>query len=484
MTGRILWLLISVIFWQIAVGDYARYAEFVRQQAKNETFVRLFEKHLQQFKDTSKNLQASATFHCQSLPQPKTKTTSVHRLTPMDVKVIAAMGDSITAGTGIEADTVLGLLKQDRGLSWSIGGDESIDKVQTLANMIKVYDPDVKGYSVGWGPVWYESSSHLNVADPGDKSEAMPGQAVKLVERMKKESNIDFENDWKVITVFVGGNDLCEYCDDKEKYSAENYRANLQEALDYLHAKVPRAFVNLVEILPISIVKELNQNLVCDALHLYLCGCAAYPHSSEAEKEIQAVTKRYREVLKELVESGRYDTKDDFTVVVQPFFSETYPPDTPGSEEPDLSYFAPDCFHLSLKGHRAAADALWNNMIEPVGRKRIKWRPGEQVECPTESHPYFYTYKNSQESLGANAGLHSEHEESDTEAQSGISAIRQRNDAGNQPNSRSGNQSAAIATATVFTVAVVVAVAIFGVRTWRKSRPSGENQMLLSYREI
>jgi len=34
-----------------------------------------------------------------------------------------------------------------------------------------------------------------------------------------------------------------------------------------------------------------------------------------------------------------------------------------GTDEPDLSYFAPDCFHLSLKGHRAAADALWNNMV-------------------------------------------------------------------------------------------------------------------------
>ena len=46
-------------------------------------------------------------------------------------------------------------------------------------------------------------------------SSAMPGQAEKLVERMKKESNIDFENDWKVITIFVGGNDLCDFCDNK-----------------------------------------------------------------------------------------------------------------------------------------------------------------------------------------------------------------------------------------------------------------------------
>lgn len=43
----------------------------------------------------------------------------------------------------------------------------------------------------------------------------MPSQAMKLVERMKKDSNIDFNNDWKVITIFVGGNDLCEFCDDR-----------------------------------------------------------------------------------------------------------------------------------------------------------------------------------------------------------------------------------------------------------------------------
>lgn len=23
---------------------------------------------------------------------------------------------------------------------------------------------------------------------------------------------IDFKNDWKVITVFIGGNDLCDFC--------------------------------------------------------------------------------------------------------------------------------------------------------------------------------------------------------------------------------------------------------------------------------
>lgn len=30
---------------------------------------------------------------------------------------------------------------------------------------------------------------------------------------------------------------------------------------------------------------------------------------------------------------------------------------------PDYTYFAPDCFHLSAKGHQAAAIELWNSMV-------------------------------------------------------------------------------------------------------------------------
>ena len=40
----------------------------------------------------------------------------------------------------------------------------------------------------------------------------MPGQARTIVDRMKADKNINFDEDWKVITLFVGGNDLCDYC--------------------------------------------------------------------------------------------------------------------------------------------------------------------------------------------------------------------------------------------------------------------------------
>ena len=32
---------------------------------------------------------------------------------------------------------------------------------------------------------------------------------------MKADKNINMDEDWKVITLFVGGNDLCDFCDNE-----------------------------------------------------------------------------------------------------------------------------------------------------------------------------------------------------------------------------------------------------------------------------
>lgn len=42
----------------------------------------------------------------------------------------------------------------------------------------------------------------------------MPGQAVNLVDKIRADRNIDFNNDWKMVTLFIGGNNLCDYCTD------------------------------------------------------------------------------------------------------------------------------------------------------------------------------------------------------------------------------------------------------------------------------
>ncbi|XP_071159307.1 phospholipase B1, membrane-associated-like [Mytilus edulis] len=370
---------------------YDDYKKFIEQQSKNATFVKLFDQHVQRFKEAQMTSKVKLEFPCQPFQKPK-EATHVHELTPYDIKAIGAIGDSITAGTGITAGTIIGVLREDRGLSWSGGGDGNVEEYITLPNMIKRYNPDLKGYATGWGPYWFPNA-HLNVAIPGKKASDMPGQARMLVDRLKSEKGVDYQNDWKVITLFIGGNDLCDFCEDREAYSAENYIGYIREALDIFHAEVPRAFVNLVEVLNIGFASTLREGFVCDTIQLFGCRCGSYPDEKEKE-ELQVFVAAYQKVTRDLVASGRYDTRDDFTVVDQPFFSETEVP-TKEDGSTDLSYFSPDCFHLSVKGQEAAAYALWDNMIEPVGQKRISWRPGVPVECPDEQAPYFYTRKNS-----------------------------------------------------------------------------------------
>ena len=159
------------------------------------------------------------------------------------------------------------------------------------------------------------------------------------------------------------------------------------------NANLPRTLVNLVLVLDIRVVKDLKKgHLACGLLHKFLCDCAANP-SEEDEKILAEWIPQYQQGLADLISSGRYDGRDDFTVVVQPFLAETVPPRK--GDKLDFSYFAPDCFHFSGKGHSVAALSLWNNMFESVSTKKRSWHQGEAFECPTADHPYIYTSKNS-----------------------------------------------------------------------------------------
>ena len=260
--------------------------------------------------------------------------TNVHELRPTDVRVIGAIGDSMTAALFAKVSGVLGLLPsfidkhllEYRGVSWSIGGDSG---VTTLPNLIKRYNPSLSGYSVKTGKEGTSNAAY-NFAVSGAVASDLLGQAQLLVNRIKSDN---LENEWKVITVFIGGNDLCAICEDED----------------------------------LSVQQR------------------------EYIKEITAVENYYNKLL---------PVRDDFVVVVQPFFGKTTIP----SVNP-TSYFAPDCFHLSQKGHLQASVALWNNMLEPVGSKTGEFLVNQQIKCPTVSNPYLYTRKNSENSINSLGGV-------------------------------------------------------------------------------
>ncbi|XP_049848198.1 phospholipase B1, membrane-associated-like isoform X2 [Schistocerca gregaria] len=174
------------------------------------------------------------------------RPSSVHRLRPGDIDVVAAMGDSLVAGNGALDEFALGAIIEYRGVSWCAGGDGTWREAVTLPNLLKEYNPAVRGYSVGRGE-FLAPSAGLNVAFPVSADADALQQARTLVRRMRAYPGVDYQRDWKVVTVFFGANDLCSaQCYNPARAAAPHHIRRLRDALDYLHQHMPRAFVNLI----------------------------------------------------------------------------------------------------------------------------------------------------------------------------------------------------------------------------------------------
>ncbi len=67
------------------------------------------------------------------------------------------------------------------------------------------------GFSTGSGKNT-SSNAGFNSANAGATAAKMLEQAISLVNKIKNSNKVDFNKSWKLITMFVGGNDLCKSC--------------------------------------------------------------------------------------------------------------------------------------------------------------------------------------------------------------------------------------------------------------------------------
>ncbi|KAM9842921.1 phospholipase B1, membrane-associated [Aulostomus maculatus] len=334
-------------------------------------------------------------FSCLNTAPSNSVPTSAHRVRPADIKVVAALGDSVTAGFGAKAKNLLQLRTEYRGVSWSIGGDKSLETVTTLPNILKKFNPDIKGMSLGQG----KRKSGLNMSVSGAKIAGIAEQVRRLIDSMKNDSAVDFENDWKLVTLFIGANDLCQYCNDRASLSPQNYSRHMMTSLDMLYKEVPRTIVNVLEILEIEGLRRIKRDsLGCSVLQKYVCPCFLLPGEDSPElAEVKRINREMQIETEKLVYGGRYDDREDFAVVVQPFYRNSIVP-LNADGRPDTTYFSEDCFHFSERGHADMAAAIWNNMLEPVGKKQTYndfTNVRNNIKCPSEEHPYIFTKANS-----------------------------------------------------------------------------------------
>jgi len=317
-------------------------------------------------------------WNCPNIPKPP-PADNVRKLQPGNIKVVMSLGDSISAGFAM-----IGYLPENilewRDYVFSIGGAKD---AFTIPNMLKHYNPDLKGTAESW--TWpLTKGQWLNGAVSSAKVENVPDQIDYLVNQLKTTYSkvVNYEEDWKLLTLFIGANNLCGACHDNSNTLPEFYEAHLKDVLQRIKDKIPRVFVNVVTLFNISGVWYAGQDyFYCEFVWKYIakteCSCMQSGNKTLLDKmDARGVT--FNGISEKLAQQFANLNNPNFTVVVQPGltgiviqkFGEDY-----------LSNL--DCFHPSLCANQVFSYIIWNNMFQPIGKKALFPDPNDiRLYCP------------------------------------------------------------------------------------------------------
>jgi phospholipase B1 len=266
----------------------------------------------------------------------------------------------------------------------------------TLPNILRSAGARALGRSTGSNPSGLPpgsgSDAGFNVAVSTAAAAQIVNQARSLIIDLRSSREINFVEDWKVVTIWIGTNDLCAMCDDNPQNQPAEYIKYLEQTLDIFERDVPRAYVNVVPVFDVTKIADVNTGL-CDLWHNQFCACGTSANPAE-RAQVRAAAAEMQRLTAALVAERKYHDSIDFTVELQPFLESTQIP-LSGDGEPNAAYFAPDCFHWSKLGQELIAKGTWNNMMQPPDAKSLSVAPGDELLCPSNDRPYICTLTNN-----------------------------------------------------------------------------------------
>ncbi|CAG8794772.1 12065_t:CDS:2, partial [Gigaspora rosea] len=295
---------------------------------------------------------------CPPLTPRISPPANVHDLRPDDIKMIMALGDSITAGFLANAvcdeNNTTMKLHEYRGVSYAMGGD--IGAV-SIANFFKHYSPELKGASLGYHLV----EVCYGVICPPKQYKPEQDQ-MNAAQSGSLAKNLDYQIIQRHETTF------------------EDY---VYDALEKIRTNIPNVIVNIVGNFNVSQIYKVTrgQSKYCKKLGVlpnFECECA-FLETPEGEKKRQSMddlSQKYNAAISRIVQNYADNPSDTFAVVYQPF-------DLDLTSFPINSLSCADCFHPSLKLHEHSAKLLWNNFIIPSKSRYdiIKWDPLKKIRC-------------------------------------------------------------------------------------------------------
>ncbi|RCH82419.1 hypothetical protein CU098_008463, partial [Rhizopus stolonifer] len=160
-----------------------------------------------------------------------------YHLRPHDIKSVVAIGDSITAGFGmISGRPPFSTVLEYRGKVFSAGGDKG---EYTIPNFLSVYS-NQKGSSKG-ATLPLSRGKQLNNAVSGAKTQDLNDEMTRLIKHINREYK-DIKHEWKLITLFIGANNVCMLCEPPLSQlpglaSADIFEENVRNVLERIRTE-------------------------------------------------------------------------------------------------------------------------------------------------------------------------------------------------------------------------------------------------------
>ena len=130
-----------------------------------------------------------------------------------------------------------------------IGGLETWQTYTTLPNILKNFNPNLVGMSFTTTKGFSKTIDNYNIAIAAANASHSIKQANYIIKQMQKDPAIDFNTDWKMITVLIGHIDVClDACKKNHIEVLDTAIGQMRQMLDTLYHGLPRTFVNLMPI--------------------------------------------------------------------------------------------------------------------------------------------------------------------------------------------------------------------------------------------
>lgn len=151
-------------------------------------------------------------------------------------------------------------------------------------------------------------NTRLNVARTGATTAEMLQQAQDLVRKARESNEFDFDNDWKLVTIHIGANDVCDLpCLNGSESGPQDWAQNVVSGLDFLRDNLPRTFVNLVQVndlgdMMTTVTANSSMGPVCEFFYSQICPCGPLGSRSLGE-QFDELRVEFNQMLQNIVDT-------------------------------------------------------------------------------------------------------------------------------------------------------------------------------------